>query len=81
MVKKRAAKKSRPKRKGGARRPTRRAKSNEVALTPVRTVVTKKIKELRRREQTPRVSEAIGRMEECLAQITQMCGDHMIFPV
>ncbi len=79
MVKKRATRKrsTRPKSRVQRRRPS----SNEVELSDVRRVVTKKIKHLRTLEQTPRVSEAIGRMEEALSQVTQMCGDHMIFPI
>jgi hypothetical protein len=36
---------------------------------------------MRKLEQTPRVREAIGRMEEALAQFSQICGTHMIVPV
>jgi hypothetical protein len=80
MAKRRAKKKGS---KRATRAKTRRQPPGPkmVELSPVRRAVQNKIKELRKLEQTPRVSEAIGRMEECLAQVTQMCGDHMIFPI
>jgi hypothetical protein len=76
MVKARS--KRRPAKRGAKKRATRGKKS--VRLTPVRTAVKQKIRELKRLEQTPRVTEAIGKMEECLAQFSQICGEVMIFP-
>jgi len=79
MVKKRATRKRSTRPKAPARR--RRPGPNEVELSDVRRVVERKIKHLRGLEQTPRVKEAMGRMQEALAQVTQMCGDWMIFPI
>jgi hypothetical protein len=73
--------KARPKRrpvKRGTRKRTKKAKA--VRLSPVGSAVKQKIRELKKLEQTPRVTEAIGKMEECLAQLSQICGDIMIFP-
>jgi hypothetical protein len=73
--------KARAKRKPTKRRPTTRTqKPKSVRLSPVGKAIRQKIAELKRLEQTPRVGEAIGRMEESLAQLTQICGDVMIFP-
>jgi hypothetical protein len=52
-----------------------------VEFSSVRKVARRKIQELKRLEQTPEVIAAIGRMEECVAQVTQICGDDMLFPV
>lgn len=74
--------KARSKRKPTKRRKaTRTTKPTQVRLSPVGKAIKQKIGELRRLEQTPQVSEAIGKMEESLAQLTQICGDVMIFPV
>ena len=55
-------------------------KLKQVRLSPVGRAIKQKIGELKRLEPTPQVSEAIGKMEESLAQLTQICGDVMIFP-
>jgi hypothetical protein len=72
------ARKRRPTKRTSKRRPTGKPKA--VRLSPVRTAVKQKIREMKKLEQTPRVTEAIGKMEECLAQFSQICGDVMIFP-
>jgi hypothetical protein len=73
--------KARAKRKPTKRRKTTRTtKLKQVRLSPVGRAIRQKIGELKRLEQTPHVSEAIGKMEESLAQLTQICGDVMIFP-
>lgn len=72
--------------KKAVRRPA--AKRRKVVVRPrgvefssVRKAARKKIEELRALEQTPEVIAAIGRMEECVAQVTQICGDNMLLPV
>ena len=73
--------KARKKRKPTKRRKTTRTtKLKQVRLSPVGRAIKQKIGELKRLEPTPQVSEAIGKMEESLAQLTQICGDVMIFP-
>jgi hypothetical protein len=77
MAKKRV--KRAAKRRPAAKR--RRPPKTHIEFRPVRRVVKSKIAELRKLPQTPQVAEAIGRMEECLAQVTQMCGENMLFPI
>jgi hypothetical protein len=71
--------KSRAKRRATKRRTTTRKPKN-VRLSPVGKAIKQKIKEMRKLDQTPQVTEAIGKMEESLAQLSQICGDIMIFP-
>lgn len=59
------------------RKPSRR----KLSLGQARTEVTSKIKALKKLEQTPKVEETIGKLEECLAQFSQICGTHMIIPI
>jgi hypothetical protein len=72
--------KARKRRPAKRRRTSRKPQATSVRLTPVGRAIKQKIKELERLEQTPRVTEAIGKMQESLAQLTQICGDIMIFP-
>jgi hypothetical protein len=59
------------------RKPSRR----KLSLGRARTEVKGKINALKKLEQTPKVEETIGKLEECLAQFSQICGTHMIIPV
>jgi hypothetical protein len=73
-----ARKKRRPAKRGTTKRKTTKGKA--VRLSPVGKAIKQKIRELERLERTPRVTEAIGKMEESLSQLSQICGDIMIFP-
>lgn len=53
----------------------------KVELSPVRRAVERKIAQLKRLEQTPRVREALKRMKRCKAEVAAMCGTHMLFPI
>jgi hypothetical protein len=75
MVKKRVAK-----RRPAAKR-RKAAPAKGVEFSTVRKAAEQKIKELKRLEQTPDVAAAIGRMEECIAQVSQICGHNMLFPI
>lgn len=77
MAKVRSKKRARKAKAKARRKPSGR----KVSLRPAKQAVRRKIGEMKRLEQTPRVREAIGRMEEALAQFSQICGTHMIVPV
>jgi hypothetical protein len=59
----------------------RTGRKKKVELSPVRRAADRKIKELRKLDQTPNVKRALRQMARVKAAVASMCGPHMIFPV
>jgi ribosome recycling factor len=65
-----------------AKKPAKRAgRKKRVELSPVRRAADRKIKELKKLDQTPNVRRALRQMSKVKAAVSAMCGPHMIFPV
>lgn len=61
--------------------PKRTGRKKKVELSPVRRAADRKIKELKKLEQTPNVKRALKQMNKVRAAVSTMCGPNMIFPV
>lgn len=64
-----------------ALRRTGRKKKKKVELSPVRRAAERKISELKKLEQTPKVKRALKQMTKVKAAVASICGENMIFPV
>jgi hypothetical protein len=59
----------------------RTGRKKKVELSPVRRAADRKINELNKLEQTPKVKRALRQMNKVKAAVRSICGENMIFPI